>query len=167
MRTMLQPNPRGQYGFSLIEILVSLVLVTLSLLGMAALLATTHKNTASSQQRTQASILGANITERMRANREYVLAHPDAYSDLRSDECKALPAASATVELDRQQIVCLVRAALPGAKPPTITVDDNLVTVRLEWDDSRGTGQTGTEGVERAEEGDATALFQFEYQTQL
>jgi type IV pilus assembly protein PilV len=140
-------------GFSMIEVLVSLSLIALSLLGMAALLGTTHKNAASSQLRTQASILGADIAEKMRANRESFLANPSAYTQVPED-CSDVAGASGTVELDLRQFACLVKSALPQGKA-TITFEEatGILTVIVGWDDSRGT--------------EGSANHEFKYQTRL
>lgn len=55
-------------GFSLLEVLIALVILSVGLLGIAAMLSTTLKSNDSAYMRSQATILAANIIDRMRAN---------------------------------------------------------------------------------------------------
>lgn len=60
---------RAHKGFSLIEVLVAMVVLSLGLLGLAALQMTSLRFNQSSQMRTQATILASDIFDCMRANR--------------------------------------------------------------------------------------------------
>jgi type IV pilus assembly protein PilV len=55
-------------GVSLVEVLVTLVLTSVGLLGVAALQVTSLKGNKEAYIRSQASVLAADILERMRAN---------------------------------------------------------------------------------------------------
>lgn len=56
-------------GFTLLELLVALLVLSFGLLGMAGLQATGLRNNNNALQRTHASVLALDIIERMRANR--------------------------------------------------------------------------------------------------
>ncbi|MBL8268258.1 type IV pilus modification protein PilV [Steroidobacter sp.] len=58
----------AQRGFTLVEILVTVVLISVGLLGVAALQLTTLRGNQEAYVRSQASILAADILDRMRAN---------------------------------------------------------------------------------------------------
>ena len=60
---------RRQHGFSLIEVLVTLVIVTVGLLGLAGLKARSHVAELESYQRAQALVLVSDMVERIRLNR--------------------------------------------------------------------------------------------------
>ena len=66
------PAARRQGGFTLVEILVTVVLISVGLLGIAALQLTTLRGNQEAYVRSQASVLSADILDRMRAN-------PDAF----------------------------------------------------------------------------------------
>jgi type IV pilus assembly protein PilV len=118
---------------------VSLLLITIALTGVAALLATTHKNSASSYLRTQASLLGNDIAEKMRANRTTVLANPTAYTQVPT-RCTALSDTATAVEQDLHQFICLVKSTLPdGDAAIAFNSTTNIMTIGVSWDDSRGT----------------------------
>jgi type IV pilus assembly protein PilV len=143
---------KRERGFSLIEILVSLLLIAIALTGVAALLATTHKNSASSYLRAQASLLGNDIAEKMRANRTTVLANPTAYTQLPT-RCSTLPDTATAVEQDLHQFICLVKSTFPGGDAAIgFDAATNILTIGVSWDDSRATS------------GAARQTFQFETQ---
>ncbi len=59
---------QGSSGFTLIEVLVSLVILAVGLLGLAMLQTTGLRNNTNSYSRTQATYLAYDLAERMRAN---------------------------------------------------------------------------------------------------
>lgn len=59
---------RAQGGFTLVEILVTVVLISVGLLGIAALQLTTLRGNQESYVRSQASVLAGDILDRIRAN---------------------------------------------------------------------------------------------------
>ncbi|MBU6421120.1 MAG: type IV pilus modification protein PilV [Gammaproteobacteria bacterium] len=61
-------------GFSLLEVLISLVIVAVGLLGIAGLMSNTLKSNDSAAMRTQATAQAYNIIDRMRANMTGVFA---------------------------------------------------------------------------------------------
>lgn len=61
-------SARRQRGFTLVEILVTVVLISVGLLGIAALQLTTLRGNQEAYVRSQASVLAADILDRMRAN---------------------------------------------------------------------------------------------------
>lgn len=65
MRCVAQGNARG---YTLIEVLVALLIISLGLLGMAGLQVTSLKQNQSAYMRSQATILAYDIIDRMRAN---------------------------------------------------------------------------------------------------
>ncbi len=73
---------RRSAGFSMIELLVALLVLSIGLLGVAALMATSMRNSQSANHRTQATNLAYEITDAIRANLinagQY---HSTAYTD--------------------------------------------------------------------------------------
>ena len=58
----------AQHGMTLIEVLVTMVIISVGLLGVAALQLTSLKNNQESYVRSQAAMLSADLLDRMRAN---------------------------------------------------------------------------------------------------
>ena len=71
---MKMMSKRMQAGTSLIEVLVSLLILSVGLLGMVGLQTVSLRNTQTAYLRTQATILSSDIIERMRANAQGVSA---------------------------------------------------------------------------------------------
>lgn len=69
MMKRTKPDRRRQQGTSLLEVLISLVILSLGLLGYAGLQSATIKNNHNAYLRTQATSLAYNVLDRMRANR--------------------------------------------------------------------------------------------------
>lgn len=65
---MMSLQQQSQRGFTLVEILVTVVLISVGLLGVAALQLTTLRGNQESYVRSQANLLAADILDRMRAN---------------------------------------------------------------------------------------------------
>jgi type IV pilus assembly protein PilV len=64
---------RPARGFTLLEVLIALIIVSIGLLGVAAMQATTLKNAGSSKYRSTAISLTADMADRLRANLEGVM----------------------------------------------------------------------------------------------
>ena len=60
-------------GFTLLEVLIALIIVSIGLLGVAAMQASTLKNAGSSKYRSAAISLSSDMSDRMRANLEGVM----------------------------------------------------------------------------------------------
>jgi type IV pilus assembly protein PilV len=123
---------RRHRGFTLVEALVALLALSIGLLGVAALQMSGLRSNLSAAWRSQATYLSYDIIDRMRANR-----------DRRTEyECVqgAPPTPGGVVTTDLAAWKTNLGAALPGGDG-TVTVDpadDTMVTVTVEWDDSRG-----------------------------
>lgn len=73
MRTVEMSLSKTQRGFTMLEVLVSMIVISLGLLGHAGLQATSLKNANTAYLRSQATILSHDIVERMRVNRTVAL----------------------------------------------------------------------------------------------
>ncbi|MCE7903118.1 MAG: type IV pilus modification protein PilV [Gammaproteobacteria bacterium PRO9] len=111
-----------QSGLSLIEVLITVVLVSIGLLGLAGLQLMTVQNTNSAAERFEATTLARNILERMRANRQQarngdynlVLGAAPGGSGLVGDDQTAwlgslgvLPAGQGAIDVDAAGIVTI------------------------------------------------------------
>ncbi len=128
-----------QQGFSLLEVLITMLIVSFGLLGIAGIIVTSLKNNQSSYARSQASLMVNDIIDRMRANRSGAEASPSPYN-------LTLTAAPAGADIATDDLTQW-RAALASNLPSgtgSVAVDDTTkkVTVTVQWDDSHGTADT-------------------------
>ncbi len=139
--------PRKYRGDTMIEVLVTVLILAVGVLGVAAMQVTTLKNLNSSYSTGIAAIVTDDFVERMRANGAAVLADtyihsaaPTGTTDCLTSACNATQMAS----YDMEAWWVSLAAALPLATGQVTRVGGTttfIVTVR--WDDDRS-GSTGT-----------------------
>jgi type IV pilus assembly protein PilV len=126
---------RRPAGFSMIEVLITILVFAVGLLGMAALQAVSVRSNQSANFRTQATALGYMIIDRMRANNEAVF-QGQYLAGLAVGDCAADPPDSPMYAHDigtwRQQLAC----QLPGGQG-SITFPGGVVVVSITWTDAR------------------------------
>ena len=125
-----------QKGFSLIEVLVTMVIISFGLLGIAGVIVNALKNNNSSYARTQASVLANDIIDRMRANRVTAETAPFAYNLALG----AVPAGNGVVLNDLTQWRTALAAAMPSGTGSITMADATQVTVVVQWNDARASG---------------------------
>ncbi len=141
----------GQTGFSLIEVLVSVVILAIGLLGLAGLQSTGLRANGSAYMMTQATALANDMVDRMRANipgvvagrYDNITASPGGSSCYNASGGCTTPAAAANA--DALEWYTALAARLPSG---TGTVTCNAgsprrCTVTVMWDNDRS-GATGT-----------------------
>jgi len=119
-------------GSSLLEVLISVVILSIGLLGLAALQITSHKNNHSAQFRTDAVVQAYSLIDRMRLNKSesYALAMTGS-----------VPVGPLRKDIDLSAWITELNNLLPGAEGEVIVnaTNNNIVSVAVRWDDSRGT----------------------------
>lgn len=85
--------PFGNRGFSMIEVLIALLLITIGVLGMVAMQARTIQYTQDSVQRNTAAMLADDLLELIRSNPDaepkYRKVPGSAFPSVSSDDCNA------------------------------------------------------------------------------
>lgn len=87
---------RRQLGFNLIEVMVALVILSLGVLGMAALQTTAIKQNNSAYMRSQANQLAYDLADRMRANRANLTEYLQKTAGTNNDGCTTTAGCSGT-----------------------------------------------------------------------
>lgn len=142
-----------QGGFTLLEVLVAVLVLSVGILGMAGLQFASLRNNQQSYQRSQAAALVNELADLMRANR--VVAGTGSYllpvtttltgaSDCTTATCTEAQLAA----YDLQNWQGRVLATLPGARTQVLCsiatcVRGSMQTITVMWDENR-TGATGT-----------------------
>ena len=149
----MSPNPchHGRCrGFSLLEVLVALFVLSIGLLGLAGLQTFGFKFNQQSYERTQATLLIYDIIDRMRANPNGLASYARGFGTALtapSINCAttACPAATAIAAFDLYQWRRTIQSArmLPSGDG-AITFNGSLATVSVRWQEN---GLNVTQGV--------------------
>ena len=116
------PARQRAAGLSLIEMLISLLVLSVGLLGLAGLQAYSLKNNHSSYLRSQATVLGYDLLDQIRAKRVNFLE---------------VGGGAAPAESDVGAWVARVSTTLPSGQG-SIACADRVCQVTVSWNDSRG-----------------------------
>ena len=124
---------RHQAGVSLIEVLISLLILGIGMLGAAALQVNALKFTDSSTASSQASFIAYDMMDRIRAN-------PDANYALAS--LAAAPTAGSLTTPVTQDLFDFANnvTAIGGTNASKITIVGRVVTITIVWNDARAAG---------------------------
>jgi type IV pilus assembly protein PilV len=135
--THLRIRRRNAGGFSLIEVLITLVVLAFGLLGLALLQTMNLRYTKSANQRTQAVNLAGELLDMMRSNRSEIGAYEIADTDLTGvvmppGGCDTKAVLGAASNVDRWK--CEVREALGADAGVKVHTDaTNTVIVDVRW----------------------------------
>ncbi len=116
-------------GFSLVEVLISIVILSIGLLGMAGLTAASMNGTNESYYRSQATVLADDILDRMRAN---PLAARGEQYDIGAGPVYTA-AANTMARFDSEEWVDGITTNLPGGVG-TVDVFNGVATITITWD---------------------------------
>lgn len=134
--------PKRIRGFSLIEVLVSLLIISLGIVGVMRLQTQSLKTNQSAYFRTQADILSRDIVARMYANRDEARkgsytaqAKPNVVVDCLVNECSSAQMAN----WDLLQWFQRLERDLPEASAELVNLpgDTTRYLITLRWDDHR------------------------------
>lgn len=132
-----------QGGFSLLEVLISTIILSVGLLGIAALQSNAIRYNHSAQLRSIAIAQASNMLDRIQANSTGLDAGSyDAVSGIGSMPSCTTCSSSQIAQRDIYQWNTLNQQLLPSGQG-TITRNGNQLTLTLRWDNDR-TGATGT-----------------------
>lgn len=124
-----------QRGASMIEVLITIVVLAIGLLGLAGLQVTSIQTNHSSYYRSQASILAYDLSDRMRSNRAAALGGAYDVDFPTSSDSHSVTGARAAK--DKAEWLNALAAVLPGGTGKVERVD-NLLVIHVRWDDTRG-----------------------------
>lgn len=126
---------RRQRGISLIEILVTTLVVAVGLLGFAGLQTVSTQYNHSSYMRTHANNMAHDIADRMRANRESAL---NGNYDIGFDDDP--PDGESIASQDLREWRNAIDGTLPSGTSDVEVTGDNLANIKIRWLDDRGDG---------------------------
>lgn len=161
LTTMRKSNRAGlrapaQAGFSLIEVLISLVLIAVAMFGHAGLQLNAMKFAKGGATRMQAVFLSNELAERLEANKagshagNYVVASVSSTPSTSATDCMTAACnASVLAAYDLAEWTTRVAATLPGSSwqitQPTVgttTGNPSTYTILVNWQDRRANTTT-------------------------
>ena len=133
-RRVIFDSKRSQQGVTLLEVLISVLILGIGMLGIAAMQTTALRNSQSSFERSQAVIHSYAIIDAMRANRAAALG--GGYNV--GMTCEA-PDAGTLAQNDLREWVVSMQAGMGGGDTTcdSVNCDAGVCTVVVRWDDSR------------------------------
>lgn len=128
------PSRRTEHGFSLLEVLISVVVLSIGALGAAGMQIAALKDTGSASTRYRAASLASGMGDTLRADRTTAVTGSVAFtSALLTGTCASTGATP--VARWQNQIDCELPGGKGGVAIDTFT---KRAIVTVEWDDSRG-----------------------------
>lgn len=126
---------KSQQGFSLIEVMISVLILAVGVLGLAALQAVALKNSGGSASRTQAAIQTYSMMDIIRANRDNIgIYNTNIYVE--GDGSGADGTLMGWLD-------GLKTSVAPDAKGKVVCIADTMTcSVGVQWSDERTTGGT-------------------------
>jgi type IV pilus assembly protein PilV len=138
--SLTSPKTDLQNGFTLLEVLISLVILSIGLLGLAALQTTSLKQNQGAYYRSQSAQLSYFITDRMRANISglsgYVTTDASEASSVSSCSTSAGCSPANMAENDLYEWFLALNGALPSPNA-TISLNGSVYSISITWDDNR------------------------------
>lgn len=144
-------RPRLQAGLSLLEVLVAVLILGIGLLGIAAMQATSLRNSQSALERSQAVIQTYTIIDAMRANRAGAGGALGGAYNTGGFECVA-PSGTTLAQTDRGAWITGMKQTMGTAGDSTTCGSiacngtTQVCTVAVRWDDSRAQDRRGQAG---------------------
>ena len=137
MTTLRKSQGRRTRGFTLIEALVALLVLSIGLLGVAALQLTSLRSNHGSAMRSQATFLAYDIIDRMRANRAAALAgnYNIALGAVGTSGTVAGNDLIAWKQNIARTLPAIDYAGTPQAADGAVTQTGNIFTVTIRWSD--------------------------------
>ena len=145
--TAIRRNGGSQRGFSMIEVLISLVLIAVAMLGQAGLQANALRFSKSGALRMQAVFLSNEMAERMEGNKagaiagNYVIGSASSTVLTSATDCMSAPCSSSVLAAyDLAEWTARVSAVLPSATwqiTQTTTGNPSTYSVVITWQDRR------------------------------
>jgi type IV pilus assembly protein PilV len=134
MRAQQPCRSKRQRGLSLIEVLVSIVILSLGLLGVAGMQAAGLRASQGAHYRAQAAVLAYDMAERVRG-------HLNTPANWNLALNAGAPSGGTRQDLDRADWLNRLATTLPqGAGSINVDLANNVVTIVVQWDDSRAGG---------------------------
>jgi type IV pilus assembly protein PilV len=130
-------HPERSGGFTLLEVMIALLVLSIGLLGIAALQGVGLRSSHGAYLTSQASLLAYDMADRIRANPETPATY-NGFNTAAVDCGAALPAAP-LADADLSQWACAVQQLLPNGSATIVGAAGGngiaTYTITVEWED--------------------------------
>jgi len=151
-RAMAKPIGCAIKGFTLLEVLVALLVLSIGLLGLAGLQTLSLRNNQSAFQRSQAVVLAYDALDRVRGNRDqaaaYVTAFDEVSANFTTTNCPTAGCTAAQMAENDLAVWKTEVARLPAGAGQIAIDANNKATVEVRWSDNRDGANPVTISVE-------------------
>lgn len=127
----VKSRPRRQGGATLVEVLVTVVVISVGLLGIAGLQMVSLRNAHASAMRSQATALANYIIDRMRANGP--AANAGAYNVALGGSLPVTSQAGRDVTAWKTLVTATLTSQSAGVADGAINVAGNVATITIAW----------------------------------
>lgn len=137
-RSVAAPKRRGT-GFTLIEVLITILVMAFGLLGFAMLQTMSLRFAQSANYRTQATNLAYEMLDQMRSNRQFAVQYTGATFAGGAPALCSRPIGTVDIAGNISRWQCQVRSVLGAGSSATVTFapGDGIATVAITWGDER------------------------------
>nr|WP_163501138.1 type IV pilus modification protein PilV [Halomonas socia] len=132
---MMRPSLKGQQGVTLVEVLIAVLVLSVGLLGVAAMQTTSLQMNHSAYLRSQANNMAYDIIDRMRANRSASLD-----GDYAHEMQAGPPAGNSVAAADVREWLSDLALTLPEGKGE-ISLSTQRLSIGVQWRDRDGDSQ--------------------------
>jgi type IV pilus assembly protein PilV len=132
LKNRSRPVSSGGAGFTLLEVMIALVVLSIGLLGIAALQGVGLRTSHGAYLTSQASLLAYDMADRIRTNPGEFATHDLAFG------CPETVALAPLADADMEEWSCAVETILPGGSGTiTRTAVSGFMqyTIRVDWQD--------------------------------
>ena len=157
------PKKFSQTGFSLIEVLVTMLILAFGLLGVAGLLVSGVSNAASSEAMSKASQLAADMADRIRANPVVGVSGTSEYITTYLESPPTTPVTVA--QRDKKEWLEALAAQLPqgdGKITSAVSGVARRIDIEVRWSNCLGTLSDASANLCRDNSGAAFKTLRFE-----
>lgn len=135
-----------QQGFTLLEVMISALVLSVGLLGLAGLQGVSLKMSQGSYLRVQAVNLAYEIVDAMRANKANAASYNGTWEVITGNQAFATAYSSGTAIATSDITAWRNRLAyLPDGTGTILVTGGTMVTVTINWDETRFEGSSSTQ----------------------
>lgn len=125
-----------QSGFSLLEVLITLVIIAIGMMGFAAMMLNSMKNNRIAMQRSIATFYAYDILDCMRVNQSAKASYARDFTD-------SAPTGTSVADNDLNLWLTALSTALPSGAGKITTLGDT-VTIQIKWAESLNASDDAT-----------------------